>query len=105
MQRENTKIKADEVTNAVLGNVLAGTDTTTISLCAIFYEFCMNLAVLRELNQELKTASVQAKVSDPITYKETSSLEYFQAVIKEALRVHLATGFTAQGCFGRGCYH
>lgn len=79
---------------AANANMLAGSDTTTISLTAILYHVLKNPAVLSKLQHELDEAVKDGRMSSPITFKEAQALSYLQAVIKEGLRVHPATGFT-----------
>ncbi|RAL17642.1 cytochrome P450 [Aspergillus homomorphus CBS 101889] len=78
----------DVMTN-VLSNIGAGSDTTGLSLSAVFYYVYTNPGVLQKLREELEAADL----SDPPTFKEAQRLPYFQAVIKEALRMHPGTGF------------
>ena len=82
------------VRNVVGANMAAGSDTTSISLSAVLYNIYKSPATLAKLRRELSEYSQAGKISDPITFKEAQSLPYLQAVIKEALRVHPATGFT-----------
>ena len=58
--------------------------------------YCLykNPETLRRLNEELDGASQEGRISDPIKFKETQELPYLQAIIKEGLRIHPATGFT-----------
>lgn len=65
----------------------AGADTTAISVRAILRYVCTNPRVYNKLQAELDAASAEGKLSDVPTFTEGTSLPYFQAVIKEALRV------------------
>ncbi|OJJ50337.1 hypothetical protein ASPZODRAFT_57998 [Penicilliopsis zonata CBS 506.65] len=69
-------------------NVLAGTDTTAISLSAILYLLLQFPETLGKLRDEIQTS----KCSERITFQESQAMPYLQAVIKEALRVHSAVG-------------
>jgi cytochrome P450 len=82
------------IRNVVGANMAAGSDTTSISLSAVLYNIYKSPATLAKLRRELREYSQAGKISNPITFKEAQSLPYLQAVIKEALRVHPATGFT-----------
>jgi cytochrome P450 len=73
-------------------NVIAGFDTTAISLASTMYHLIRTPRVLKNLRDELNTARKHGKLSDRITFHESQDLPYFQAVLKEALRVHAATG-------------
>ena len=78
--------------NVVVGymliNLLAGADTTAITLRAIFYYLLRSPAAYAKLVAELDAA----QLSHPIGYRETESLPYFNAVVKEAMRLHPGIG-------------
>ncbi|KAK1468235.1 hypothetical protein CMEL01_00002 [Colletotrichum melonis] len=86
----------DEATIETAGNtnVAAGSDTTAISLSAIVYYLCRNPRTLQKLREELDDADAKGLISNPITFREAQALPYLQAVIKESLRLHPATGLT-----------
>lgn len=73
-------------------NIFAGSDTTSITLNAIFYYLLKNQPVLRRLQDEIDGAIRSGQASDPITFTQAQRLPYLQAVIKEAMRMHSATG-------------
>ncbi|KAF7526024.1 hypothetical protein G7054_g10901 [Neopestalotiopsis clavispora] len=73
-------------------NVGAGSDTTAISLSATFYYLLKNPSTLQRLREEVLTKAEQGQLSEKPTFKETLDMPYLQAVIKEALRLHPATG-------------
>lgn len=66
----------------------AGSDTTAASLRAIFYYLCRNQQAYSRLLTEIDEADAAGRLSDPVTFAEAMELQYFQAVIKEALRIH-----------------
>ena len=68
--------------------MLAGADTTAITLRAIVYYILKNPPVYKKLQKELD----DAKLPCPVTYKATQSLPYLNAVILEACRVHPGVG-------------
>jgi cytochrome P450 len=73
-------------------NMVAGSDTTAISLAAILYYFLKNSACLQKLRDEINTLTRQGSLSKSPTFKESQQMPYLQAVIKESLRMHPATG-------------
>ncbi|KAL4900216.1 hypothetical protein BDW74DRAFT_170980 [Aspergillus multicolor] len=75
-----------------LSNVIAGSDTTAISLSGIMYHLLRNPDVLTKLQREIDEATEQGRCSERVTFKESQDMPYFQAVMKEALRMHSATG-------------
>ncbi|KEF51473.1 cytochrome P450 oxidoreductase [Exophiala aquamarina CBS 119918] len=74
-------------------NVFAGSDTTAIALRAVIYYLCRNTQCMKTVVDEIDQAAEQGKLSSPITYKEsTTFLPYFNAVLKEAMRIHPSVG-------------
>ncbi|KAH7110257.1 cytochrome P450 [Dactylonectria macrodidyma] len=66
---------AYHVLSGCVSNMVAGSDTTAISLSAVLYYLLKNPSCMKELREE-----------------ESQQMPYLQAVIKEALRLHPATG-------------
>jgi cytochrome P450 len=77
-------------------NIGAGSDTTAITLSSILYHLLKYPRTYQVLRNEIDTAAKEGTVSDPVTFKEAQDLPYLQAVIKEALRMHSATGLPMQ---------
>ncbi len=77
---------------AAAQNIVAGSDTTAISLSAVIAYLAMHPNTLAALRHELDEATAAGTLSDPATFQEAQSLPYLQAVIMEALRVHPAVG-------------
>ncbi|KAL2844591.1 cytochrome P450 [Aspergillus pseudoustus] len=75
-----------------LSNIIAGSDTTAISLSAILYYLIHYPNVLAKLREEIDDFTKQGQCSERVTFKESQDMPYFQAVMKEALRMHSATG-------------
>lgn len=73
-------------------NIGAGSDTTSITLSSIFYHLMTHPESYNRLQTEIDDAAREGRISDPITFTEAQQLPYLQAVIKEALRIHPATG-------------
>jgi hypothetical protein len=84
------------------GNIFAGADTTAISLRAIFYYLCRTPSAHSKLLAEIDQADREGRLSDPVTFAEAQELRYFQAVVKEALRMHPAVGFLLERVVPRG---
>ena len=70
----------------------AGSDTTAISLSATIYYLLKSLKTFEALRQEIDTHRGNGDKSQHITFKESQDMPYLQAVLKEALRMHPATG-------------
>ena len=73
-------------------NMAAGSDTTAISLSAILYYLLKNPRAFDTLRREIDTQQKEGTISQHVTFKESQDLPYLQAVLKEALRMHPATG-------------
>lgn len=82
------KINTADIFMACNTNVGAGSDTTGISLSAVFYYLLKNPETLKALQEEIDVSGA----SDPISFAEAQKMPYLQAVIKEALRLHPAVG-------------
>lgn len=80
------------IQGACTANVFAGSDTTSISLSASLFYIITHSDVLAKLRKELDDATARGALSDPPTFAETQALPYLQAALKEALRMHPATG-------------
>ncbi|USP80377.1 UbiH, 2-polyprenyl-6-methoxyphenol hydroxylase and related FAD-dependent oxidoreductase [Curvularia clavata] len=74
-------------------NLLAGSDTTAISLRAVFYYLLKNNNSYRTLQKEIDDANTAGKLSPIITFSESLQLKYLQACLKEAMRMHPGVQF------------
>jgi cytochrome P450 len=90
------------VLSGCVSNMVAGSDTTSISLSAILYHVLRNPNVLKRLREEVDQHYPQSKVSPHITFSQSQKMPYLQAVIKEALRVHPATGLPLERVVPKG---
>ncbi|EAQ87743.1 hypothetical protein CHGG_04362 [Chaetomium globosum CBS 148.51] len=74
----------------LLVNLLAGADTTAITIRAIFY-FCLrHPATFRRLAAEVRAAGFAT--DKPAPYAAARQLPYLEAVVREAMRLHPAVG-------------
>jgi cytochrome P450 len=74
----------------------AGSETTAISLSAVFYYLLRNPSALAHLRHEIDAASESGLFHDHtegiVTFQEAQKLPYLDACIKEAFRMHPAAG-------------
>lgn len=91
-QENPEKINKDDIMASAIANISAGSDTTSISLTSVIFHLCKFPDVLAKLRNELENAVRRGDITDPITFKQAQNMPYLQAVIKEALRIHPATG-------------
>ncbi|KAI1412268.1 cytochrome P450 [Hypoxylon sp. FL1857] len=73
-------------------NMIAGSDTTAISLSAILYYLLKNPQSYAKLREEVVGSEKAGEASRFISFRQSQEMPYLQAVIKEALRLHPATG-------------
>jgi cytochrome P450 len=91
-QEDPEKMSKLDIFTMCQSNIGAGSDTTAISLSAIVYNLLKHPETYKRLKEEIDEAACQEKISNPISFKEAQELPFLQAVIKEALRLHSATG-------------
>ncbi|KAG9245974.1 cytochrome P450 [Calycina marina] len=80
------KLGREELTAEALTQLIAGSDTTSNTSCAILYWTVKTPGVLETLQKELD-ATIPAGTDIP-TYKMVKDLPYLQNVISETLRIH-----------------
>ncbi|KAH6681094.1 cytochrome P450 [Plectosphaerella plurivora] len=85
-----------------VSNMVAGSDTTAISLSAIMYHLLRNPECMDKVRAEVDQFVAEGKLSRYPTYKESLQMPYFQAAIKEALRLHPATGLPLERVVPKG---
>lgn len=91
--KNTSQVESDMlVLGACTSNVFAGSDTTSISLNATLFNIITRPDVLQKLRSELDAAAGRGELSIIPKFAEVQQLPYLQAVLKEALRVHPATG-------------
>ena len=74
-------------------SIVAGADTTWISLGSVMHYLHKYPQTLRKLRAEIDNMAQDGKISDPVTFEESKRMPYLNAVIKEAQRMHSPTGF------------
>lgn len=74
----------------------AGSETTAISLSAIFYYLLKNrscyVRLMEELDEAVNSGMVENRPNSLVTWAESQKLTYLDACIKEAFRLHPAAG-------------
>jgi len=76
----------------------AGSETTAISLAAVFYYLLKNPEALKKLQAELDAAAQDGRLRPVaesrcmVSWSESQRLPYLDACVKEAFRVHPAAG-------------
>lgn len=92
-EENSNKVKPSHVLMMGLANVIAGSDTTAISLAAILRNLIKSPNTMGKLRVEIDQC-IADNLWDGghVTFKVAQNMPYLQAVIKEALRMHPATG-------------
>lgn len=74
----------------------AGSETTAISMAAVFYHLLKtpncHAKLLTELDQAVATGLIENRTSGLVSWAESQRLPYLDACIKEAFRLHPAAG-------------
>lgn len=74
----------------------AGSETTAITLSAVFYYLLKSPGTMVKLQEELDTAAKNGLFTDyengVVTWSEAQKLPYLDAVVKESFRMHPAAG-------------
>ncbi|KAL3958241.1 hypothetical protein ACCO45_006403 [Purpureocillium lilacinum] len=81
-----------EIVNHLANNLLAGSDTTAISLRAIFYYLAKDPRCYQKAQREVDDADRDGLLSEHVTYAECLQLPYLQAALKEAMRFRFGPG-------------
>lgn len=92
-------ITEERVLALTVANMIAGSDTTAISLRSIFYYLLKNPPTMEKLLAELSEQSKAGNFTRDdalVRWEEVRSLPYLSAVINEGLRCHPAAGLTLE---------
>lgn len=79
----------DVVVSYMVGNLVAGSDTTAISLRAVLYFLLKHPVALKRLREEIDQAGLP---EGPVSWENSQKLPYLAACIKETFRMHPAVG-------------
>lgn len=90
--QDANKIDKVEITSVCVMNVGAGSDTTSIAFASALFNLLKYPRCLHKLREEIGRLETQGLISDPVKFAEAQKMPYLSAVIKEALRIHPATG-------------
>ncbi|KAM0269063.1 hypothetical protein ACHAQH_009828 [Verticillium albo-atrum] len=83
-------VNPGQIQSYLLINLIAGADTTAITLSSVIYFSLKHPKVWAQLEAEILAANLPD--DRPVTYKESRTLPYLNAVIRESMRLHPAVG-------------
>ncbi|KXH29863.1 hypothetical protein CNYM01_02914 [Colletotrichum nymphaeae SA-01] len=86
------KFPESAVFTTCMTNIGAGSDTTSISLCAVIYDLASHPRVLQRLREDIDAKFAELDNPEFIPFKDAQAMSFLQACIKESLRLHPATG-------------
>jgi len=89
---EGNLMGREELTAEALTQLIAGSDTTSNSSCAITYYLALNQNAQKKLQKELDEALGPHDEAAVPTYSQLKSLPYLAASINEGLRMHSTSG-------------
>lgn len=76
-----------------LSNVIAGSDTTAVSLSSTLYHLIKTPGAMQKLRDEVRSFEREGKLApSTVSFAASQEMPYLQACIKEALRLHPAVG-------------
>ncbi len=96
-QTDRPEFMTDQrVLTMAVSMAFAGSETTAISLAAVFYYLLRNPRcyekLMNELNDAVKEGRIENRPSGTVSWTESQNLPYLDACIKEAFRMHPAAG-------------
>ncbi|KAI1260752.1 cytochrome P450 [Xylariaceae sp. FL1019] len=80
-----------ELTAEALTQLIAGSDTTSNTSCALLYHVARTPGVLQKVQSELD-AAIPSNLTKVPDYEAIRNLPYLEAVIHETLRIHSTSG-------------
>ncbi|KAJ4351661.1 uncharacterized protein N0V89_007004 [Didymosphaeria variabile] len=93
MQAVKDNISDYHVFALTMSNIVAGSDTTALSLSSVLYHLIRTPHAMQKLREETAQCIAEGKCTpDRISFKASQEMPYLQACIKEGLRLHPGTG-------------
>ncbi|BGP40305.1 hypothetical protein JCM10450v2_004286 [Rhodotorula kratochvilovae] len=89
---EGNPMGIPELTAEALTQLIAGSDTTSNSSCAIMYHIVANPHAYKKLREELDSTFGPRGITGVMDYDDVKALPYLGACINEALRLHSTSG-------------
>ncbi|KAK2685269.1 hypothetical protein QWA68_015638 [Fusarium oxysporum] len=91
-QAKPDTVTEEDVMRTCAINIVAGSDTTSISLTGVLWALLRNPEAMEKLRAEVDDKYLSGEIGDPISFADAQKMPYLQAVIREGLRLHPAGG-------------
>jgi cytochrome P450 len=91
-EQQPEKISDYHIVMMAQSNIIAGFDSTAVTLSFALFFLLKYPRVLQKLREEIDAATEDGSYSPQITFREAQDLSYFQAFMKEVMRMHSASG-------------
>ncbi|KAK4552245.1 hypothetical protein LTR86_010599 [Recurvomyces mirabilis] len=85
-----------EVLGLGISMVLAGSESTAVTLSACFYHVLRSVGVYKKLQAEVNQAFPGFVLDEAVSFQSSQKLPYLDACIKETFRIHPAARFTPE---------
>jgi len=100
-QHEHPDFMTDtQVLTAAVSMVFAGSETTAISLSAVFYHLLRHPAahakLMQELDEAVQNGIIAERPNGAVSWAESQKLPYLDAVVQESFRLHPAAGLVLE---------
>jgi cytochrome P450 len=87
-EEDPSRFTERDITVGLLGNVIAGSDTTAAAITATLYCLLKNPSTLAKLREEISSRVHDGELDSPPEFKQAQSMPYLQAVLQEAQRLY-----------------
>lgn len=98
-QNNPEKVSLAHILGWATSNTYAGSDTTAISLRALFYHLLKNPSSMAKLLYEIDTFK---ELSNPVSWTDAKKMPYLDVCVKEALRINPAPAMLLERVIPKG---
>ena len=93
LQEKKPSVTDYHVFALTMSNIVAGSDTTALSVSSVLYHLIRTPRALQKLRGEVAQCIAEGKCTAArVSFKASQEMPYLQACIKEGLRLHPGTG-------------
>ena len=87
-EEDPSRFTERDITVGLVGNVIAGSDTTAAALAATLYCLLKSPSALARLREEISSRIHDGELDSPPQFKQAQNMPYLQAVLQEAQRLY-----------------